>query len=65
VACWTLTGGNCGSNFVHSLIEDNSVLNFFLPQKPEFPDGGSEECPNCRRKAIYKRTDLRYAYPHA
>jgi DNA-directed RNA polymerase subunit RPC12/RpoP len=62
VAYWTLTCGNCGSNFVHSLIEDDSVLNFLFPSKPKFPDSGSElECPNCRRKTIYKRTDLTYA----
>jgi len=45
---WTLKCENCGFPFTHSLIDDSSAPNFFLPEKPDFPVGGSElECPNC------------------
>jgi hypothetical protein len=58
---WTLKCDNCDFEFTHSMIQDTGVVNFFLPPKPEFPEGGSElECPNCGYKDTYQRTDLIY-----
>jgi predicted RNA-binding Zn-ribbon protein involved in translation (DUF1610 family) len=61
MARWTLKCENCGFPFPHTLIDDSSAPNYFLPEKPDFPVGGSElECPNCGHEATYQRTDLVY-----
>jgi hypothetical protein len=45
---------------LHSQI-DEGVLNFFIPNKPEFPEEGSAlECPHCGTKAVYQRHQLTY-----
>jgi hypothetical protein len=44
------------------MIKDAGALGFFMPEKPEFPNGESElECPNCGHKDIYQRHELVYA----
>jgi rubredoxin len=61
MARWTLKCENCGFPFTHSQTDDSSAPNFFLPEKPDFPAGGSEfECPNCGHESTYQRTDLVY-----
>jgi rubredoxin len=58
---WTLKCDNCNFEFTHSLIEDSGLVSFLEPSKPEFPEGGSElECPNCRHKDTFQRTELTY-----
>jgi hypothetical protein len=43
------------------MIRDAGTPDFFLPEKPEFPEGGSElECPNCGHKDTYQRHELVY-----
>jgi hypothetical protein len=43
------------------MIEEGGILSYFLPHKPEFaPDGIELECPDCKQKATYQRSDLRY-----
>jgi hypothetical protein len=37
MARWTLKCENCGFPFPHSLIDDSSAPNYFLPEKPDFP----------------------------
>jgi len=61
MASWVLNCAKCESKFAHSTIEDADLGSYFLPPKPQFPDGGAElECPNCGYKATYQRTDLKY-----
>jgi DNA-directed RNA polymerase subunit RPC12/RpoP len=61
MANWTFRCGNCHATFVHSQVEDKGIENYFWPQKPDFPLGGSEiECPNCRQKATYQQHALTY-----
>ena len=61
MAQWTLQCDNCNFVFTHSMIKDAGAPDFFLPEKPEFPEGGSElECPNCGHKDTYQRHELVY-----
>jgi len=61
MARWALQCKNCGFAFTHSEIDQSNAPSFFLPEKPEFPAGGSEfECPSCGHKATYRRTDFVY-----
>jgi rubredoxin len=58
---WALQCDNCNFVFTHSTIADAGALDFFLPEKPEFPGGGSAlECPNCGHKDTYQRHELVY-----
>jgi DNA-directed RNA polymerase subunit RPC12/RpoP len=60
LASWALYCANCGKNFELSKIKD-TLANFFLPEKPEFPPSGMAfECPNCKNKATYRSVDLVY-----
>jgi transcription elongation factor Elf1 len=60
MASWTLNCKSCGKSFDHSKISD-TLVNYFLAEKPEFPSGGSEfECPHCNTKAIYQRHELTF-----
>ena len=60
MASWTLKCSYCNLPFQHSVI-DATVMNFFLPAKPDFLPGGSQlRCPNCGETATYLRTDLIY-----
>jgi hypothetical protein len=39
----------------------DSLENYFLPAKPDFPDGGqSMSCPHCGHSAMFQASDLRY-----
>jgi hypothetical protein len=59
---WVLECGKCLSRFTHSTIEDAGLVGYFLPPKPQFPEGGTElECPKCGYRGTYQRTDLKYA----
>ena len=60
MAAWGFTCANCNKQFAQFEIED-TVENYFFPEKPDFPKGGKEfECPNCGHKAMYQRIDLAY-----
>ena len=60
MAAWVLECSNCHSNFLHTKIEDG-IMNFFFPEKPEFPDGGqSVACTNCGHTAVYQPNQLTY-----
>jgi hypothetical protein len=60
MASWVLCCKNCQDVFVHSAIPDTTP-NFYLPLRPEFSAEGDErECPNCKAKFVYQRTELRY-----
>jgi len=42
-------------------IADTHIADYFFPEKPEFPAGGSEwKCPHCGHTTRYQRTDLVY-----
>jgi len=58
MANWSLCCKNCGKHFEYSKIPD-TLQNFYLPQKPDFPEGRLEApCPRCKEKAMYARSDL-------
>jgi rubredoxin len=58
---WALQCDKCRFVFTHSMIKDARASDFFLPEKPAFPDGGSAlECPNCGHKDKYQRHELVY-----
>jgi DNA-directed RNA polymerase subunit RPC12/RpoP len=58
MAAWVFTCANCDKQLAQFEIE-NTVENYFFPEKPDFPKGGKEfECPNCGHKAMYQRSDL-------
>jgi hypothetical protein len=60
MARWALTCKHCGLTFEHSRIPDTFV-NFFFPEKPQFPSKGLEfECTHCKKRAIYGAVDLRF-----
>ena len=51
---WVIGCKSCSETFVHFAIAD-TFLNYFVPQKPEFPAvGDSLECPYCHNKALYQ-----------
>jgi Zn finger protein HypA/HybF involved in hydrogenase expression len=60
MARWTLTCKQCSEEFTHSQMSESLVV-FFIPEKPKFPPEGLErECPKCHAKSIYQRTELVY-----
>lgn len=60
-AYWAVNCHHCRKAFTHSEIPQEHAINYLLPAKPEFPDGGQElECPHCKSKATYLQTDLWY-----
>jgi hypothetical protein len=60
LASWILVCSKQRIALHHSVI-DAITMNYFLPAKPDFPEGGSEfQCPNCGRTATHKRTDPKY-----
>jgi hypothetical protein len=60
VASWVLVCKSCGNAFTHSPVTE-TLADYYLPSKPEFPpDGEEHECPNCKVKSTYQRTELRY-----
>jgi predicted RNA-binding Zn-ribbon protein involved in translation (DUF1610 family) len=57
-AAWALNCASCNQRLAQFPIEE-TLDNYFFPQKPDFPEGGKEfECPNCGYKGKYKRADL-------
>jgi hypothetical protein len=58
---WILNCAGRGTKFTHSVIEPRKIEDHYLPAKPEFaPEGAELECPGCKQKATYQRSDLRY-----
>jgi hypothetical protein len=58
MANWALRCKNCGRYFEYSKIPD-TLLNFYLPEKPPLPDAGQERaCPHCKETVMYSRSDL-------
>jgi ribosomal protein S27E len=61
MASWVLQCGNCKVVFAHSQIDDRSILNYYIPEKPDFPSGGILlECPSCGTRATYQLAELSY-----
>jgi hypothetical protein len=61
MASWVVQCSNCQSHFTHSEIPDEGFPSLSLPDKPQFPAGGSElKCPHCGHTDTYQRTDLLY-----
>jgi len=60
MARWVLRCPNCSETFVHSEIED-TLANYFLPTKPEFPKGGQTlACAHCGKESFFQQTALTY-----
>jgi phage FluMu protein Com len=62
-ARWAISCRNCKKAFAHAEVSEPQGItdSFGLPDKPEFPVGGKElECPHCKSKDTYQRTDLWY-----
>jgi DNA-directed RNA polymerase subunit RPC12/RpoP len=60
MATWQLECSHCKKKFDHSSV-DETGLNVFFPEKPKFPEGGSElQCPHCGNTATYQRYELTY-----
>jgi len=60
MASWNVTCPHCDKPFEHSAIE-NTLKNYFLPEKPEFSkEGQSLVCKNCGKESVYRQTDLTY-----
>jgi hypothetical protein len=61
MASWLLDCKNCCEAFTYSLVPDIMQIGHYLPSPPAFPPQGRErECPNCKTKATYQQTDLRF-----
>ncbi len=56
---WVLKCDNCNAEFAHSIISDQSVESYFLPQKPDIADA-EFECPNCGNTDTHDRSALMY-----
>ncbi len=60
MARWALICKHCGLSFEHSRILD-TLANFFLAEKPQFPSNGLEfSCPHCKKTAIYRPVELMF-----
>jgi len=60
MARWVLTCKRCGEIFTYSQISE-ALADYFDPEKPKFPPKGLEcECPNCKGKSSYQRTELTF-----
>jgi hypothetical protein len=58
---WILKCRDCRSEYTFAEIPSEGTANYFFPKKPQLPENGfTYTCPNCRRKNVYKRTDLIY-----
>jgi hypothetical protein len=61
MANWGLTCKGCGQVFRYSEISEMTLVDYFLPTKPEIAAEGVErECPNCRAKFVYQGNELTY-----
>jgi hypothetical protein len=60
MARWTLACKNCRAVFTYSRISD-TLADYYIPTRPEFPPSGLErECPNCKTKSTYQRSELTF-----
>lgn len=61
-ARWAITCSNCNKPFTHSEIpEPQHAIDYLFPSKPEVPADGQElQCPHCKSKGKYQKTDLWY-----
>jgi hypothetical protein len=60
MASWVLECKQCHKIFHYVEIQDK-LVNMFIAEKPEFPEGGLEiQCPHCREKSTYKHQQLFY-----
>jgi hypothetical protein len=61
MANWGLTCKGCGKSFPYSEISEDTLVDYYLPAKPELPHEGTErECPNCKAKFTYRKSELIY-----
>ena len=61
MASWMVQCEKCRVLFSHTMISAQSLADYLLPQKPEFPvDGAELKCPNCAHVALYQRSELTY-----
>lgn len=58
-ARWVLTCKNCRAECTYADIPADTA-NYFLPKKPDMPEGFSLKCPSCEHEDIYDRKDLSY-----
>jgi len=57
---WVIDCRHCLQSFSHTEI-GKTLTDYMLPIKPEIRPGGEEiECPNCKTKSVYTRSELRY-----
>jgi hypothetical protein len=59
---WVVSCRGCFKTFVQSYVgHARHIEDYLRPTEPEVPNEGIElECPKCKTKAVYYRTDLRY-----
>ena len=66
MARWVLGCPECKRDFTHCQIDTESQPSFsdpfaWLGDKPKFPNVGLQiECPNCKKRSVYKRNQLTY-----
>jgi hypothetical protein len=61
MASWGLTCKGCGELFRYSEISETTLIDYFLPAKPEIaPEGVERECPGCKARFVYQRNELTY-----
>jgi hypothetical protein len=56
---WVISCKNCLGECTYADIPPD-LASYFLPKKPEVPDGFSFKCPNCAHEDAYDRNDLTY-----
>jgi hypothetical protein len=60
MARWVFTCKNCSKVVPHAEI-GNTLVDYFLPKKPEVSTEGLEmECPECKTKYVYQQNELWY-----
>jgi hypothetical protein len=60
MASWGLICKGCRQVFRYSEISE-TLADYFLPAKPEIAAEGIErECPNCKAKFVYQKSELTY-----
>jgi len=60
MASWALACKNCRKVFTYSRISD-TLADYYLPTRPTFPPSGVErECPRCKSKFTYQRSELTF-----
>jgi len=56
---WVISCKSCRAECTYAEIPSDTA-NYFLPKKPEVPDGFSFKSPNCAHEDTYGRNDLSY-----